>query len=608
VLTAGPRLGIDFGTSHTVAVLMSADRILRPLLFDGSPLLPSAVYAEPDGRLLIGRDAWHSMRTAPARFEPYPKQRIDEGAVLLGEAEVPVAELIAAVLRRVAGEAARVSGDPPVEAVLTCPSGWGPARREVLHEAAAGVFARSRLVAEPVAAACYFVAAASGRIPVGGYAAVYDFGAGTFDASVVRRTADGFEVLAERGLSETGGLDIDAAIVADLGETYAALDPVRWDRLISPVRSDDQRLRRTLWDDVRAAKEILARTTATMIHLPLFDVDVPITREQLDEAARPIVQRTVDATRAAIDAAGVRVTDLAGVFLVGGSSRLQLAGTLLHRGFGMPVTITDQPELVVAEGSLHAAVDAGAGPGGPATAGHPMAGNPATGPAQPGVRWPSAGPAVSGPLPPAPHRPVRTARVAAAVVLALLLAAAGVWVLTDRGGKGGSPDGDLPRARTLSAPTASPSPSPSLPSPSLTPAQCLIGTWRQTANRSTWTVGGRTVELQSSGTINRFRADGTVVVEYLGAGVTRTGTSGGNRYEITSVGTITFTYFASDHTIYFRDAKAIGTLTTKVNGRVVESGNMVASLEPEDYTCSGDTLRFWNSRWTIDAVRLSTTT
>lgn len=307
-----PRLGIDFGTSNTVAILRSADRTVRPLLFDGSPLLPSAVYAEPGGRLLVGRDAWHSMRIAPARFEPYPKQRIDEGAVLLGDLEVPVPDLVAAVLRRVATEADRVTGDGPVEAVLTCPSGWGAVRRQVLQEVASGVFPRMRLVVEPVAAASYFVAATSGRVPVGGYAAVYDFGAGT-------------------------------------------LDPERWARLTSPVEPEDQRLRRMFWDDVRTAKEMLARTSATMVHIPLFDVDVPLAREELDDVARPVVQRTVDATREALDAAGIRAGDLAGLFLVGGASRLQLAATLLHREFDTPPTVTDQPELVVAEGSLHAA-------------------------------------------------------------------------------------------------------------------------------------------------------------------------------------------------------------------------------------------------------------
>ena len=84
----GVRLGIDFGTSHTVAVLRWPDGRVRPLLFDGSPLLPSGVFHEPGAGLLVGRDAQDSARRVPGNFEPNPKRRIDEGEVLLGH-EVP---------------------------------------------------------------------------------------------------------------------------------------------------------------------------------------------------------------------------------------------------------------------------------------------------------------------------------------------------------------------------------------------------------------------------------------------------------------------------------------------------------------------------------------
>src|ERR1044071_9041601 len=94
-------LGVDFGTSNTVAVARWPDGRARPILVDGSPLLPSAVYAEPDGQLIVGRDAVHSARIDPGRFEPNPKRRIDDGEVLLGDREVPVPELITAVLTRV---------------------------------------------------------------------------------------------------------------------------------------------------------------------------------------------------------------------------------------------------------------------------------------------------------------------------------------------------------------------------------------------------------------------------------------------------------------------------------------------------------------------------
>jgi molecular chaperone DnaK (HSP70) len=138
----GRRLAVDFGTTHTVAVLAPA----TPLLFDASPLLSSAVAFET-GRLLTGRDAVRTGQLDPARYEPNPKLRIDDGQVLLGETSVAVEELIAAPLRRVATEAARHLGALPSGTVLTCPAAWGTSRRGVLlraAEAAASAAARAR--------------------------------------------------------------------------------------------------------------------------------------------------------------------------------------------------------------------------------------------------------------------------------------------------------------------------------------------------------------------------------------------------------------------------------------------------------------------------------
>src|SRR2546423_1215664 len=102
---AGDALGVDFGTSNTVAVLRWPDGRARPLLVDGSPLLPSSVYADPNGTILAGRDAVHSARLDPARFEPNPKRRIDDTSVLLGDRELSVVDLVAAVLGRIGEEA-----------------------------------------------------------------------------------------------------------------------------------------------------------------------------------------------------------------------------------------------------------------------------------------------------------------------------------------------------------------------------------------------------------------------------------------------------------------------------------------------------------------------
>jgi len=92
---------------------------------------------------LVGHDAQRAAKGDPTRFEPNPKLRIDDGVVLLGLREYPVVDLLAAVPRRVADEAARVAGELPARAVLTCPARWAARRKAVLAEAAeAGVSGR----------------------------------------------------------------------------------------------------------------------------------------------------------------------------------------------------------------------------------------------------------------------------------------------------------------------------------------------------------------------------------------------------------------------------------------------------------------------------------
>jgi molecular chaperone DnaK len=381
-VTAAFRLGIDFGTSNTVSVLCWPDGRVKPLLFDGSPLLPSAVFLDDAGRLLVGRDAQLSARADPSRFEPNPKRGIDGGAVLLGEVEVPMPQVVAAVLRRVRVEADRVTGAAARETCLTHPASWGRPRRQVLLDAAvAAGLGEVRLVSEPIAAAGYFLRHSSTPVPPGRSIVVYDLGAGTFDVSVVRRDPAGFTVLASDGLPDVGGLDIDAALVGYFGAVYGVRQPENWQRLEQPGTAADRRARRQLWEDVRAAKELLSRSGSTVVFLNGIDVEVHLGREQLDQLATGLLRRTADLTRVAIRRAGVEVADLAGIFLVGGSSRMPLVATLLHRTIGIPPLVLEQPELVVAEGGAVALAE-------PAPDRRPPPRPPRLEPADPADAWP----------------------------------------------------------------------------------------------------------------------------------------------------------------------------------------------------------------------------
>jgi len=349
----GIELGVDFGTSNTVAVVRTPDGRSRSLLFDGSPLLPSAVYVEPSGTMVVGRDAIHSARLEPARFEPNPKRRIDDTSVLLGDRGVPVGQLIAAVLGRVGDEFRRTVGGAAPQVHITCPASWGATRRLVLSDAAvAAGLGEVRLVPEPVAAATYFAQVLGRAVPVGSVVVVHDFGAGTFDASVVARTATGFEVLAVDGRDDIGGLDVDQALIGHVERICEQRDKETWQRLASPTTVDDRRARRLLWDDVRVAKERLSRQPAADLTVPLLNVDIHVTREELEELARPILEQTVRVTQGVMRFAKLPEGRVAGVFLVGGSSRMPLVATLLHRALGNAPVAIDSPELVVAEGSL----------------------------------------------------------------------------------------------------------------------------------------------------------------------------------------------------------------------------------------------------------------
>ncbi|MEV0134257.1 Hsp70 family protein [Dactylosporangium sp. NPDC050688] len=462
-------LGVDLGTTHTIAVLATPDGRDQPLLFDSSPLLPSAVYGGAGHRLLVGRDALREGRLAPQRLEQHPKRRVDDGAVLLGDEEFQVVDIFAALLRRVGEEAVRAAGSPS-RVVLTHPATWAAPRRQVLTAAAqAAGFPAVTLVPEPVAAAVYFTTVLRRPVPDGHALVVFDLGAGTFDTSVVARSpGGGWQVLGADGSDTLGGVDLDAAVVDWIGRPLAGRDPALWSRLIDFPDVEDRRRRQQLYDEARVAKEQLSRQPTATVRVPLFDTDVQLTREEFEQLARPLLEEAVTLTAATLTRAGLRPDRIAGLFLVGGSSRIPLAATLLHQRLGVAPTLIEQPELVVAYGSLKAASDPvpplmSAAPmsGAPMSAvpmsgvpvsaapvsGAPMSARPTSGApasAAPPLFTPPAHPAphpAPHPVPRAPDRRLLKPVLAGAVAL-VLLAAAGYAIrnqtTTGRSGDQGS--------------------------------------------------------------------------------------------------------------------------------------------------------------------------
>ncbi|SDN60853.1 Hsp70 family protein [Allokutzneria albata] len=353
-------LSVDLGTSNTVAVLSAHGRPPRVVEVDGSATMPSAVFAAEDGGLVVGRDAERRARLDPARFEPNPKRRVDDTTLLLGNTVITVTDAMAAVLQRVADETKRqLGGSMPDEVRLTHPAQWGAIRRNVLLSAArlAGFGPQLTLVPEPVAAAAHFASFPERSLAPGQALAVYDLGAGTFDVAVVGATPSGFVVLAENGLPDLGGLDVDHALLVHVGREVSYRDPSKWQRVLRPESTADRRARRTLLEDVRAAKEALSRHPQTEVPMPEPFDDVLVTRAELEALIRPSLLRSIELLADTIGSAGMSPESLAGIYLVGGSSRIPLVAKLISERLRVVPTSLDQPETAVALGAHHVPQD-----------------------------------------------------------------------------------------------------------------------------------------------------------------------------------------------------------------------------------------------------------
>ncbi|MFE9656815.1 Hsp70 family protein [Micromonospora sp. NPDC006431] len=408
----GFALGVDLGTSNTVAVLRWPDGRSRPLLVDGHPILPSGVYVDSGGRFHVGRDAQRLAQADPAGYEPNPKRRVAEETVELGGRAYRPAELLATTLRTVADAAVAAVGFLP-PAVVTHPAAWAAPRRQVLHDALAlagwppaaehtltgPITPGTRLLREPVAAARYYAQVLRRPVPVGGAVAVFDFGGGTLDVAVLRNEGadpwgdSGFALVASGGVADLGGLDLDAALVGRLGELVGPVHPAAWARLTSATTTAEWRDRHQLWDHVRGAKEMLSRAMVAPVAVPGVEAAARLTREDLELLATPLLARAVAETRDVIAAAGLVPGQLAGLFLVGGSSRVPLVARMLHADLGVAPTVLEQPELPVAEGAL---TDLPL----PRRA---AAGTPPAVPAGPHGAPPQSAPAPAGPAPAGPH-------------------------------------------------------------------------------------------------------------------------------------------------------------------------------------------------------------
>jgi actin-like ATPase involved in cell morphogenesis len=344
-------LGIDFGTTFTVAAVAQNGSI-RPVDFetDGSYRMASAVLLDDAGNFAVGQSAVHQAIFHPDRFERTPKRMVGEGDLILGDRMVPVTDAVAAVLERAKVDGTREAGSPgPNRTVLTHPADWGSTRLDVLRQAAETAdLHHVELVAEPVAAAIQLGASVLQRDQC---VAVYDFGGGTFDVAVLRRTADGFEVAGPPGGRDPlGGEDIDQRIV-----DYLTRGPVGdhpdWPKLLDPPDVQWARHAAALRTEVRRAKEGLSTQTVWQMWVPGIERDVQLSRTDLERLIHDDVEATVDTTIETIKAAGLEPSELAGIYLVGGSSKIPLVAARLWSRTGTQPSVQGDPKTVVALGA-----------------------------------------------------------------------------------------------------------------------------------------------------------------------------------------------------------------------------------------------------------------
>ena len=344
-------LGIDFGTTFTVAaVAQGGDQQLVDVESDGSCRMPSAVLLDEAGDFAVGRSAIHQSLFYPDRYEPTPKRMVGEGDLLLGDALVPVADVIAAVVDRVGAEGRRVAGGTnPARTVLTHPADWGATRLDVLRKAAeAADLGHAELVPEPVAAA---VEIGTTNLKPGEHVAVYDFGGGTFDVAVLRRTANGFEVAGPPGGRDPlGGEDIDGRIINHLGAGPIGEHP-DWHNLLDPPDVQWRRHAAALRAEVCKAKEGLSNQKVWQLWIPGIEREIQLIRDDLDQLILADVGTTVEIMVDTVHAAGIELEDLAGIYLVGGSSRIPLVAAEVWRLANIKPSVQGDPKTVVALGA-----------------------------------------------------------------------------------------------------------------------------------------------------------------------------------------------------------------------------------------------------------------
>lgn len=340
-------IGIDLGTTISVVAHVTDDGAIDLVRNDnGEPLTPSVVYFESAGKVIVGAEAKASSPLAPDRVVAAIKRQMGTNFTLDFDGISYRPEGISAIVLRALVEAAARElgvGVGDLVAVITVPAYFGTAEREATAAAAriAGIETLD-LVAEPVAAALSYGVSSEDR----GSVLVYDLGGGTFDATVIKLTPDGPQVVAVDGASQLGGLNFDER----LGELLLA----RYVTAASDQDAlDDEEFVLRTYADAEDVKKKLSRAESATLSMGRDGhiAKVNVTRAEFDEATRALVDETLRVVDRVIETATqLGAARPSQVLLNGGSTRMLAITSAMETHLGVPVRLND-PDTAVAKGA-----------------------------------------------------------------------------------------------------------------------------------------------------------------------------------------------------------------------------------------------------------------
>ncbi|MCO4746927.1 MAG: molecular chaperone DnaK [Proteobacteria bacterium] len=367
----GKIIGIDLGTTNSVVAVMEGDKPTVIVNAEGHRTTPSVVAFNKDGERLVGVVARRQAITNPTntvysakrlighRFDelvdeikrlPYEVKKANNGdcRIRIQDKDYSAPEISAMILQKLKAQAEAYLGTSVTEAVITVPAYFNDAQRQATKDAGriAGLEVK-RIINEPTAAALAYGLDKKNDELI----AVFDFGGGTFDISILEVGDDVVEVKATNGDTHLGGDDVDDVLIAWLVETFKKDTGID----LAEQKMVLQRLK----EAAEKAKIELSSAPQTEVNLPFLTADatgpkhlqVTLSRAEFERMIEPIVDRTLEPCRRALKDAGVRAADIDEVILVGGSTRIPLVEKKVQELFGKEVNRSVNPDEVVGLGA-----------------------------------------------------------------------------------------------------------------------------------------------------------------------------------------------------------------------------------------------------------------